>query len=1791
MIEVSPRAQVPGYRITGTLFVGEHVSVYRAVREADNRPVVLKQLRADGAETSALSRFLFSYEVGNRFQHPGIVRHIALLGGGRSGEAGAATPPTLVLEDQGGMDLFAYLRHSGQERLPVDEFLTIAVQLADALSLIHHQQVIHKDLHPGNILFNPATGLAQITDFGLASLLSREQPALQQPERIEGVLAYISPEQTGRMNRALDYRSDFYTLGCTFYHLLAGQPPFVAKDALGLVHAHIAKQQTPLLKLCEDIPPVVSAIIDKLLMKTAEDRYQSALGLKKDLEKVRLAVANNKPVPEFPLGMEDISDRLQVPQKLYGRENERQRLLQCFFQAAGGKPKLMAIAGYSGIGKSALVHEVHKPIATYSGFFCAGKFDQFQKNIPYSALQTALKGWIQHVLSLSEHKLDTKRRQLLESLGANARVLIDFMPDFEMVLGDLPPVAILGADETQNRFHLVFQQFIKEITSEHPLVLFIDDIQWADRGTLNLLPQLLSEERCRLLVIVAYRDNEVDANHPAMQTLNRIKQSAASQGVLSTVSLGPLAEAEVAELLADALHRPPLELAPLVKLIHAKTAGNPFFIGEFLKTLYTEKLLNFDLGLQRWCWKIGDIEAKGITDNVVDLMLAKMAQLPAETQAMIQLAACVGSRFSLEMLARIAEKRMAEVTLCLWPALRDGLLLQEGGDWFLGMIQPAPEQSMLGNSEKTVMSQFSAVSPQCRFLHDRMLQAAYLSMSEELRQQTHLRVGRLLLLQYKNIDALSDEECFAIVEQLNNARALICDEDEKLQLMRLNLRAAKQAKSASVWEAAADYSAQGLALLPEAHWQTTREESCALYLIKAEAEYLIGHAALSDQYYDALFAHVDDDFVRAEICAKRLVPSIGRGDWAAGIVHSLRGLSYLGLPMPEEADIQSVLAEEMATLHRLSSSGLVDSVSELPEMTDAKLLVAMRIMANLIPCYVILGKRDYQDYCVIKGCNWILAQGKSDCAAIILCHYAYYLRAKLRLRDAIVQGTQAKLLVDSYPSCYDVSNCYNILAGSICCLSSPFSECIEMHQKGTQLGLDNGEVARAVMNSCNALFAISSQGQSLSVVEREASQAANFGFSRGAFHPAGIILHLYSHALANAPANTVEALSDQSFDSALLAKVKGSFHLSYLLHYRSLLALWCGDEEQAFSSAKRAQAIEHIFPMNCFSIDHLFFYGFLLIQHWESLSELEKADVDKCRHKLAQFVDVYPPNFEHMALLLEAELFRAQSSNVDTICVSYRDAIASARQHGFIQFQALANERFGSYWLNKGFESIAYPFIQEALYLYRQWGCQAKVEQLRKQVNDFLPQFKTRIPLTISHSTLKESQESQALDMASVMKSAQLISSELQLNKLSAKVLEVIVECAGASSAALVINLNDHPHVVARVDGEGELVVPDKPLALDNCKQIPVNLVRYVLNSDEVVNLGDVISEKAFARDPYLLQHQPRSILCMPVEYRDRTVGALYLENNLTIDAFTPDRLDVIGLLLAQAAISFENSQLFTEVNQLNQTLEQKVEQRTDELEQAVRELRLSNEELDSFSRTVSHDLRAPLRGMRGFLEMLKEEFGAQLPPGAADLVSRTINKGNKMQDLVDGLLELSRVKRQEMHRTEVNLSEMVQSLFQEMGERYPGHHVKARCASGCQVKADERMLYSAMENLVNNAWKYTGKTAGATVEFGVHRHEQPWQPHGVGNLPGRLEPGAAVYFIRDNGAGFDMSSADNLFGTFKRLHADHEFVGTGVGLATVKRVIEMHGGHIWATAEVGKGACFFFTLPGPLPATPTGQD
>ncbi|MCG8311871.1 MAG: AAA family ATPase, partial [Pseudomonadales bacterium] len=1506
--------ELPGYKNTETLFKNSYSYVVRAIREVDGRPVVLKQLVAELPTPGQLSRFSFGYDVLEKFDHPNIVKGLDWLK--------IEERPVIVLEDTGSIDALSYLKQFPHQQLPVDVFLKMAIQVADALSVIHHQQVIHKDLHPGNILITPETGQVYITDFGLATLLTRERPVLVPAEKIEGVLSYVSPEQTGRMNCTLDYRSDFYTLGITFYHLLAGVPPFRADDALGLVHAHIAKQAKPLKQVRSALPPILSDIVDKLISKSPEDRYQSAMGLQLDLQRCLDSLQDDGSMESFALAEFDVSSSFQLPQTLIGRDKEIDQLMSMFYRAAAGTPCVLSVAGYSGIGKSALVHEIHKPIANQNGLFIAGKFDQYQQNIPYSGLQKAMKGWLQHALSLSDEKLQVLKDKLLAKLGDNARLLIDLVEEFELLLGDLPVVGRLGADETKNRFHLVFLNFIKIISRDRPLVIFIDDIQWADRGTLELLPLLMDTSQSRLLLILAYRDNEVDKFHPTEVALAKISRLKQSNDEFTRISLQPLTDADTRQMLSQAMKLPLGDVKDLALLVNNKTAGNPFFIAEFLKKLYSEGLLNFDLKARRWLWQIEAIADRNVSEHVADLMAENIEQLDSETKLLLQVAVCFGSRFELDLLMLVTGQSLMDVVRLLWPALQMGLILQDGGTWSLGVLrQSTHAQDLLASlnssshttahykSSQSSTSESSAPSFFCRFAHDQIVHALYNKMPLLQRQKIHLDIGRAML----RVGArdLSDQYHFDLVEQLNLAIPLITDVKERKVLLQQNLWAAQHARDAAVWHAVGEYCAMAMQLLPDNKWQQEPDVTAELYQLRAESDYLCGQLERSEKYYEALFEHVDCAETLAEICASRAVQAFGRGQLQEGITLGLKGIKLLGFEPVDESNLEQAIAKDYREIESYFQLYDIKQVADSSEMIDQRLLILSRIWVSIVPAFGVLKLNKLADYYTLQGMIYFFAHGRSEVAPLQIILFALYLRDQGQLAQAGELAEFSLKTAERTTDVFQLANFYNLYASYLAWFSRSFSDVIYYHDQGFHIGLDRGENARAYWNLGNGVAVQFSRGANLLVLQETAEAAANK-------IEKAKVLHLGARGFANLAATLVESRSDALVlvNEDLLcsdAAWKNTAHFPVVLFVRFAYFFWSQQSSEALTLAARLLSIWTQRGYDLLKFDLYFMYALLLQNKRSPLSDEERNHLSGCLTELARYEALNKAVFSHKVFLLNANQLAADHAPIEKVYPCFREAIDDAKNYGFIQYQALGNELLARYFIRNNMSELAEPYLREARFLYHSWGCEVKVQMLNSTYTSIWNN--SRIPASRSFSQTESlsSELEASLDLASIMKSAQAISSELDMGKLAIKVLNVIVESVGATTAGFVALQERQPRIIVYVDDQGTQVF-EPGIALSEFQGLPSDLVSYVLRSREVINLGDALGENAFLSDPYIMSRQPRSVLALPVNYRDELMGVLYLENTLTLNAFTEGRLDVVNLLVAQAAISFENARLFEQV-------------------------------------------------------------------------------------------------------------------------------------------------------------------------------------------------------------------------------------------------------------------------------------
>jgi len=1520
---------ISGYRVNETIHESRNSLIFRAAREADNQPVVLKMLNQTYPPPEKIAWFKREYERTKNLNPSPDPGHAL------QGVVAAYSLETnqqrwvIVLEDFGGESLN---RLGLTGKLTLSKFLPLAIQITDILGQVHQRHIMHKDVNPSNIVLNPTTGQLKFIDFGISTALTRENPTLRNPNVLEGTLAYISPEQTGRMNRAIDYRTDFYSLGVTFYELLTGQLPFSTADAMELVHSHIATPPIPPHELRPDIPQPVSDIVLKLMAKNAEDRYQSAYGLKADLEECLRQWRIAERIDPFPLAQHDISDRFQISQKLYGRQQEIDTLLAAFERVSQGSSELMLVSGYSGIGKSALVQEIYKPITWQRGYFIAGKFDQFQRDIPYASLVQAFRSLIRQLLTESEREIETWREKLLAALGPNGQVIIDVIPEVELIIGPQPEVPLLGIAEAQNRFNLVFQNFIHVFTkAEHPLVLFLDDLQWADGASLKLLKLLMTaSDSPYLFVIGAYRDNEVSQTHPLMVTLAEIRQVGAR---VNDIVLGPLNLFHVNQLIADTLNCSPERAKPLAELVLAKTGGNPFFLNEFLKSLHTEELLTFlppsSDSEGGWQWDLAQIQGQDITDNVVELMAQKVQRLAEQTQQVLKLAACTGNQFDLQTLAVVYEKSPRETAIALGPAIAEGLIL------------PLDEAYKLVELEVEGLTE--EVSVVYKFAHDRIQQAAYSLIPEADKQAVHRRVGQLLL---RNTPPDKREEViFDIVNQLNLGGEPQ-PQAERDELAELNLLAGKKAKAAAAYQPAFHYLKFGLGLInpPRAaqdeplhlngtdSWERRYDLTLLFHLETAEASYLSGNYEQMEQLTGVVLQHAKLPLDKVAAYDVKIQARTGNMQFFEALQMAQEVLALLGVefpPKPTFDDVFALLGETQAAL----AGQPIEALYDLPEMTDPLKLAAMRIMNSVNTAAYIAGPELYS-LLVLKQLNLSLQYGNARESAFVYGSYAIILCGVVGDIDSGYQfGQLALRLMERFNAKeYTAKLCfiYNIIIRH-------WKEHLRVTVQGRdgyQSGLETGDLVFG--SYCAFLYCISLYftGRELALVEREMA-AYTEAVAQLNQQLTVNFLKIYRQSVLNLinpsgdPGNLTGEIYNEAEMLPFMLEVNDRTSLFYVYLNKMIPYYLFQDYRQALENAPLAEQYSGG-VIGSLYIPIFYLYDSLIrlaifpdADNAEQEQLLEKVNANQ--EKMKTWAGHGPMNYLHKYYLVEAE--RARVLGQDGAAREYYDkAIDLAQENEFLSEEALAYELAGKFYLLKGQTRLAQHYLRDAHYAYRRWGATAKVKDLEARYPQFLIQAEARsreLATSTTPTTDTGETASSILDLASVLKASQAISGEIMLDRLLEKLMKIVIENAGAQRGYLVLEEEGRwvVEAEARVEAkaEAEIKALQSAPVLTQVGNLSHAIINYVARTRENVVLNDAAHEGLFTQDPYIVQRQPKSILCAPLINQGKLNGMLYLENNLATGAFTPDRLEVLNILSAQAAISIENARLYTRQVELTQ--------------------------------------------------------------------------------------------------------------------------------------------------------------------------------------------------------------------------------------------------------------------------------
>jgi len=1884
MLVISDKVfSLAGYRILEQIYCGSKTLVYRGVREQDQKPVVIKLIRNEYPTFGEVAQFRNQYTITKNLNIPGIVQPLCLENY-RNGYA-------LVMEDFGGISLKDWGRHNKvlqENGVTLKEFFHIAIAIASTLEGLHRSRIIHKDIKPGNILINPSTLEIKIIDFSIATLLPREIQCLTNPNVLEGTLAYISPEQTGRMNRGIDYRSDFYSLGVTFFELLTGQLPFTNTEPMELVHAHIAKQPPTVDQINPHHPPILSAIVSKLMAKNAEDRYQSAYGLKYDLEICYNQWQENGNITNFQLATKDISDRFLIPEKLYGREQEVATLLAAFEGVVKGTTEMILVAGFSGIGKTAVVNEVHKPIARQHSYFIKGKFDQFQRDIPLSALVQALQDLIGQILVETDTQILQWKDKILAALGEQAQVIIDVIPTLEQIIGKQPEIPVLSGSAAQNRFNLLFQRFIQVFsTKENPLVIFLDDLQWADSASLKFMQLLMSpnnainknsaigsletqenlwtpifdgepwkvdeeskitQPEANFLLIGAYRDNEVYPAHPLCLTLQQIEKAG---GNLHQITLAPLNQTNLNFLITDTLGCRAEMAIPLSQMVFAKTKGNPFFATQFLKSLHQDGIIKFNFDVGYWQYDLAAIQALALTDDVVEFIAQQIEKLPIVTQEVLKLAACIGNEFDLKTLAIVYEKSVVDTASDLWIALHEGIILPQTELYKLFQnVNNLGEISQNSNSHEFFNSSFQV--PKYKFIHDRVQQAAYSLISENQRKQIHLKIGLLL---FDNIPVTEREsKIFQIVNQFNTAIELITHQIKRDEIAQMNFLAGRKALASTAYVASIKYLTTGITLLSEDSWKTQYELTLALYETAAEATYLAGEFEQMEQLIDVVLAQAKTLLEKVKVYEVRIQAYGAHNKALEAVNTAIAVLKQLEVDFPEnpsQSDIQMAMVETMSNVTGKHIEKLID----MPEMTEAYPLVAMRLLSTTIPVAYAIAPILFL-LIVLKQINLSLKYGNAPSSPYAYANYGVILCGLIGDTESAFEfGKLAVSLSEKLNARENKAKTMLTFHGVIWYWKEHPKKALSSLLEGYSTGLETGDLEYASYALYNYSSASYFTGKELTGLEREIannSNALNQINQHRAFNwntqYQQIVLNLLG--IAENPCCLIGEAYNESQMLAIHQEAKDSIGLLILyankLYLFYLFQNWCKAIENAILAENHLDSATGQLLVPFFhlydSLAHLAVYADKTDSEQKSI--LDKVQINQ--QKMQKWAHDAPMNYLHKFYLVEAERYRVTDKYLEAIEL-YDRAIALAKENEYINEEALANELAARFYLQWGKEKIAQTYLTDAYYCYVRWGAKAKVDDLARRypqlLMPILQQEKLSFQLTekitvstyqsvpdaSSYPTLVGSKTSisDSLDLAVVIKASQALSGEIELEQLLATLMQVVMENAGASKAALILsddsNLELSVTAVSSSANFASISTQFPSINLESSNDVPIALLKYVKRTGEVFVVDDAKTIDFLTGDRYIIREQPKSLLCIPIVNQGKLLGILYLENNLTTGAFTRDRVEILKLLTTQAAISLENAILYNNLAQANQSLEEyshsleaKVEARTQELhnnnqhlQQTLQELQhtqtqlVQSEKMSSLGQMVAgiaHEINNPINFIHGnidhaseyvkdLLELLAiyqqeythpsdliEEKSAEID---VDFLAQDLPKildsmkvgSSRIRNIVLGLRNFSRLDESEMKAVDIhegidNTLMILQHRLKEKSDS-PEIEVIKEYAQIPEVCCYAGQLNQVFMNILSNA-----------IDALDDKSEKLTKPQ-IRITTELISSNTLRIRIADNGSGMTEAVRQKIFDPFFTTKAVGS--GTGLGLSISYQVIvDKHKGQLICDSTPGKGTEFVIEIP-----------
>jgi len=1734
-----------GFELVSTIYQSGETTIWRARSEDDQSLKILKIIGTGVSSTDAHARLQHEYKLVRKIEHDNVILSHGIVDLGNS--------VALVMEDFGGVSLTDQVN---AKTLDISSILLIALGAAKALSAVHKGGVIHKDISPENLLFNAETGQLKLIDFGISSEVPLESLQLESASNLEGTLEFLAPEQTGRIAWPLDYRADFYGLGATLYYCLASQPPFLANDPLELVHFHLSKKPVDLAEFDPKIPRSLAQVVAKLLAKSPDDRYQSAQGLIYDLVQCQQLWAKKDVTTAFEIGTKDINPTFKLPQTLFGREEELELLSAEVEKASKGACRVCLVTGDSGVGKSAIIGHAQNLIFSKRGLFFGGKYDQLQANRPFSALLYALSKLLQHISREPEGSKQKWRLRINEALGKQANVLLSVLPDLEglieldPMIEDLPPV------EAQIRFNRAFLGLIRALChADFPIILFLDDLQWADQASLNFLEEVLGDPSIKnLLVIGAYRQNEVGPEHYLSLILNRIKGKEDQSARVGRIHLGPLNIDAITEMLQATLMAKPEKAVALAAVLLGKTGGNPFFLHSFLTSLSQQKVIRFDFEESCWSWDLEQVRIKYASENVLQLLLDGFNQLPPETVQVMGWAAVLNNRFRLDSLAEVSGVSPSELRDRLLPAQQLGYIINLNAAYRYS----GEEATKLGQAEY-------------RFQHDQVQSAAMDLIEPEELKALHLKAARQLFNSTEG--AKQDERLFDIVRYYNEGVEQITDRSEVDRVIELNRKAALRSIGVNAYDLALKSAALGFNLLGDQPWTANRELAFDLSFIQYQAYFLSSKPEEMDRLGDLLLIHSETVLEKARVLNLKILAAgtSSQNKKAADLV--VEASSMLGLRWPKSYKLPTVVATLIKTKIALRQYN-PDELDEMKPTEDPQDLMLHEIMLSSAG---IIYQHDPNMF-AIAMMIWTrvaLERGFSPRCISGFGTFAIILMNTGSPKQAYAWSDLATRLTQRYPSDSVFAKTRFTLTAFIDPWRKPIRTLINEYHEVFPIALRSGDIQYGIFASnhiCpNQLWA----GVNLSEVNASNRMIRPFmkqvGFTDGvAFDKA------FAQAARCLQGKTSSSLSyddiGEDFNEEDFSKEVDDIEIVMVKLWYYIFKCYClvfyGHYKEAlrfgeFAEKNRA-ASDGLGFMTAIDI----FYGIALLRAAETDQEKKLAckKAGKYVKKLHKWADGCEANYRAPAWLLEAELARAKGNREQAISL-YQKAIGRAAGDSLIHFQALASELLGElYGANEEEVYLSHLYLKEAAGLYHRWGAQGKVLQLLERVPD-LPRMdigESQRSTTRSYD-IKTTFGSTAsnigfLDFESLLKTTQALSEEINYQSLQSQLFNLVIENTGAQKAWLLLQHDGKWQVVAKHGQDEEVSLP---MPLDVCVQMSKSVLNRMIQSGEPVVVVDAKVDSSLSHDDYVQKNKVCSILCQPLVLGQNLLGAIYLENNLITGCFTEDRLTVLKVIASQASISLENARLFEEskntalkLEQYSQGLEEKVNERTAELLEA-------NETKDKFFSIIAHDLKGPI----GSLYVIFNEVLDASEPLEPALLGAIRSSTKSTYELLENLLTWARNQKGliTVNKEEINLHTLIQEGCQllNVSTAAKGIVLQHEVQLDHLVIGDPSMINTVIRNLINNAIKFSNRDGKITVSA-------------------IEESGMAMILVADEGVGLSEAQMGTLFNDNVKVistKGTQAEAGTGLGLVLCQDFVRQNGGTIGVRSTLGEGSQFWFTL------------